>query len=128
MKIKSLRYGALALVLLAGGCASASDSATAASAKTALATALTAYADVFQPAILVYGRLPRCPSTTPLCGNQSIVDKLKAADAAVTAAANAAQPIVDGKAPDGGQIMAAMAAINSAEVSIASSGALAAPK
>lgn len=118
----------LVAALAISGCALFPDSPATADAKRAVQVALTAYADVYQPAVLVYGRLPACPAATAVCHDSAVLAKLKAADLAVTASIVAAQGVLDGTATDTGQLTAALTAIQQAEVQIAGSGALSPPK
>lgn len=89
------------------------------SARKAVGIALTTYADVYQPAVLVYGSLPDCPSVV-LCKERAVLNKLKAVDAAATASIVAAQPVLHGDLPDKGELEAAVRAVQAAEIAIAS--------
>lgn len=124
---RMLFAAALAGMALLGGCALLPDNATTADAKQAVQVALTTYADVYQPAVIAYGKLPACPNPTPsgsICHSVALYAKLAAADAAVTKSIVAAQAVLEGTATDTGQLLNALTAIQNAEVSIASSGAL----
>lgn len=88
-------------------------------------TTLTAYYDVAQPALLIYGRLPACPQVV-LCKNGLAFTKMQATDKAVVASIVAARAVIDGNLPDAGQIAAAVKAIQDAQIQYAANGALAA--
>lgn len=113
-------YIALIPLLALGGCVTDSVSQDAIGAAQAT---ITAYADIYQPAVLAYGRLPVCPQAV-LCHDAATFGKLKAIDAAVTQSITAAQSVLEGKTADSGQISAALTAIQSAEATIASSGVM----
>lgn len=113
--------GLMALAACAGS--GAATGTTSASVLKATNVALTTYADVYQPAVLAYGKLPVCPAAT-ICHDPVVLGKLKAADLAVTKVVTAAQPILNGSVPDAGQLGDALTAIEQAESTIAGSGAL----
>lgn len=122
--MKTLRFFVFAAACLAmTGCAALQGSTTGADAIKASQVTLTAYADVYQPAVIVYGHLPACPGAT-LCKDAAVLAKLKAADATATATIVAAQAVLEGSATDTGQLAVAVQAIQAAEVAIAASGAL----
>lgn len=126
--MKRFLIGAILAVALAAPMAACTTTGTVqlpAQVLQATKLALTTYADVFQPAVITYGRLPDCPAAA-LCKDRAILNKLKAADAAVTKTVVAVQPVLDGKLPDSGQVADALTAITSAEAAIAASPALAA--
>lgn len=102
-----------------GGGSSAPSPAILKSAK----AVLTVYGEVYQPAVLFYGRLPDCPQAV-VCKDRPVLDKLKAVDLATTKAITAAQPVLNGQLPDGGQVADALAAVAAAQTQIAASGAL----
>lgn len=85
--------------------------------------ALTTYGDVFQPALIIYGRLPDCPKAT-ICKERAPLDKMKALDAKAVAAISAARPVLNGSTIDKGELGKALAAIAEAQAAIANSGAL----
>lgn len=87
--------------------------------------ALTTYVDIYQPAVIAYGGLPDCGTGPVLCKDRSILDKLKAADAAAVKSIVAANDVLNGGKIDAGEISAAISAIQQAEATIAASGALA---
>lgn len=109
-----------ALVALAGCATNSPD------VKQAARIAITTYADIYQPAVLTYGKLPNCePQVVSfICKDPAVLVKLKAADLAVTNSIVAAQPILDGRAIDAGELTAAISAIMQAQSTIAVSGAL----
>jgi hypothetical protein len=75
-------------------------------------TVLVTYGDVIQPAVLEYEKLPRCAvAKTPACSLQTEVDYLKKIDKTATAAIKTAQPVIDGKASDQGQLALAVNAV-----------------
>lgn len=95
----------------------------------AVKATITTYADVYQPGVIVYGRLPSCskPSSPLICRDDAVFHKLQAADLAATSTILAAQKVLEGSIADAGQITAAINAIAQAEAAIAASGALASP-
>lgn len=126
--MKRLLFLPFVALLAVGGCAGLQRDADAGStaASTSLKAtqlAMTTYADVYQPAVLYYGSLPACPAAT-LCRDTAIHAKLKAADLAVTKAVSLAADVTSGKVVDTGQLLGVIEAIQSAEVTIGSSGAL----
>lgn len=124
--MKKLMLIAAAAGLLLAGCAdlqSLVGSDVSNDAMQGANVAITTYADVYQPAVITYGRLPACPSAV-LCKDPAVFAKLKAIDASVTAAIVAAQGAMKGSVMDSGQITAAIQAIASAEATIAASGAM----
>jgi len=82
-------------------------------ARRAAKITLTAY-EATQQAILIYARLPACEALTavaPLCRDQKLWTKIKTVEAAATKAIAAATPVLNGQAPDVGQLLAALTAI-----------------
>lgn len=123
--MKKLLFAGLALaglLVALSGCALLPDNATTADAKKAVQVALTTYADVYQPALLSYGRLPPCPAQG-LCHDTVVFAKLAAADKVVTTSIIAAQGVLEGTTADTGQLVAALTAIQQAEIAFASSSA-----
>ena len=120
--IATIELGACsALQNLAGNSPAAND------ALIGVQAVLTTYADVFQPAIITYGRLPVCPNPTPsgtVCHDPAVLAKMKAADAAATKAIVSAQAVLEGSTADAGQITAAMQAVAAAEATISAATAL----
>lgn len=86
--------------------------------------AINAYADVYQPAVLMYGRLPVCaPSAPKLCHDIAVYADLKAADLAATNSIIAARAVLSGKkSVTGTELSDAITAIGAAEMRIASRG------
>jgi hypothetical protein len=86
-------------------------------AKHAARVALTAYADIVQPAIITYGRLPTCDprSAVALCKDAAAWAKIKAADAAATSSILAARSVLDGTAVDNGELARAIADVTAAQ-------------
>lgn len=121
--MKLLRIGAALALLAIGACTTAQTDSVKGSALKATQVALTTYADVFQPAVLAYGRLPACPQAV-LCKDPATITKLKAADLAVSSTLEAARPVLDGGQADAGQLANALQAIAQAEATIAGTGAL----
>jgi hypothetical protein len=75
--------------------------------------ALTAY-EATQQAMLIYGRLPGCDMETGVvrfCRDSGVWRKIKAADRLATAAITSAAPVLQGEAPDAGEVVAALSAI-----------------
>ena len=95
----------------------------------AVKATITTYADVYQPGVIIYGRLPSCskPSSPLICRDDGVFHKLQAADLAATTSILAAQSVLEGSVTDAGQITTAINAISQAEAAIAASGALASP-
>lgn len=119
----------LALTAALGGCTTLQGVIGSTATQDALQAAritITTYADIYQPAVIAYGRLPACGSAGApvLCKDAAVFAKLKAADLAVTKSVTAAQGVLEGTATDAGQITAAINAITQAEATIAASGAL----
>lgn len=76
---------------------------------------LIAY-ETTQQAMIIYGRLPGCDTEAGVirfCRNQKIWDRLKVADKVATLAIVEATPVLNGEQIDVGQIIKAMAAIES---------------
>lgn len=113
----------LAMVSANTGCQSTTGTQTPQGVMKAAQVSLTVYRDVFQPAVLVYGRLPDCPQAT-ICKERAVLTKIQAADLAATKTITAAQPVLNGSLPDGGQLASALEAISNAQKAIADSGAL----
>ncbi len=86
--------------------------------------AINAYADVYQPAVLMYGQLPPCgPNAPKLCHDKDVYADLKAADLAATKSILAARAVLSGKSSvTGTELSDAMTAIGAAEMRIASRG------
>lgn len=116
--IRAITFGAMALLF--GGCATV-DLAKDDALKGAK-TAITIYVDVYQPAVLTYGRLPKCPGPV-LCHDVGVYAKLKVVDLATTKSIVLAQAVLEGKSEDtGAEINDALAAISAAERTITSEG------
>jgi len=117
---------AAALAVSLGGCSLIPDSAITKDAKLAVASALTSYADIYQPAVLAYGRLPICPDPTPsgsICHDQLILAKLKAIDLATTSTIVTAKGVLDGSSSDTGtELTNAINAITAAQSQITATG------
>jgi len=121
--MKLLRLGAALALMVLGACTTAQTDSAKSAYLVAVKGALTTYADVFQPAVLAYGHLPDCPQAA-ICKDQPILDKMKAADLAVSSTLEKARPVLDGSMSDGGQLAQALLAVQQAETTIANSGAL----
>lgn len=121
--MKLLRIGAALAFLAMGACTTAQTDGAKNTTLKATQVALTTYADVFQPAVLAYGHLPPCPQAV-LCKDQTVINKLKAADLAVSSTLEAARPVLNGGQTDAGQLANALQAIATAEATIAGTGAL----
>lgn len=121
--MKFLRTSVALALLVLGACTTSQTDSASNTAMKATQVALTTYADVFQPAVLAYGRLPACPQAV-ICKDQAIVNKLKAADLAVSSTLEAARPVLNGAQTDAGQLVNALQAIALAEATIAGTGAL----
>jgi hypothetical protein len=120
----------LAASLALSGCAGLGNIDSPDVKSTAIKTASTTlalYADVYQPAVIVYKRLPSCgqPASPPICRDDAIFHNLQKVDLAATRGITAAQPVLAGKLPDTGQVLAAIDAVTQAEDAISASGALA---
>lgn len=113
--LKFALAGALALSL--GACALLGDSG-ATSALNAVRTTLTSYSEVYQPALLVYGRLPDCPANGAPCKNPTLWVTLKEVDAKTTKAIVDAQPVLNGSVLDQGQVLDALTAVQDAKSQI----------
>lgn len=124
MKLAKLMLAAVAMMALSA-CAMIPDSPAATDAKGAVKVAMTAYVDIYQPGVLIYGRLPTCPVQAPVCHDPAVLARLKAADLTVINVVVKAQSVLEGKTSDSGELTAALNAISSAEAEIAMSGALA---
>lgn len=109
----------LTSAFLLAGCASNLEQDAVRSAQ----IAITTYVDVYQPAVLAYGRLPQCgPSAPVICHDIFVYADLKAADLATTKSILAARAVISGKPGAGTELSEALAAISAAERSIASKG------
>lgn len=130
-KLRNL-LSAAAMSLALAGCASMGATPTGApptvgtvqaDAVKAAKAVVTLYADLYQPAVLAYGRLPDCPGAT-LCKDRAILNRLKAADLVASTAIEKARPILDGLASGSGiEIQDAVKGVQAAESLVASSGA-----
>lgn len=121
--MKLLRIGVALALLAIGACTTAQTDGVKGSALKATQVALTTYADVFQPAVLAYGHLPDCPQAI-ICKTRDTLNKMKAADLAVSSTLEAARPVLNGGKSDTGQLANALQAIAQAEATIANTGAL----
>jgi hypothetical protein len=108
------RLVTLIACLALAACATSSDNLLVAAK-----ASLEVYTDVYQQAVIDYGTLPPCPTAT-ICHDVGVYSQLKAIDAGVTAAISTAQPVLDGKVGDTGQLTALLDKIVSAETSISS--------
>lgn len=82
-------------------------------ARRAAMVTLTAY-EATQQAILIYGRLPTCDAEAGiirLCKDRVTWTRIKTVEAAATKAIAAATPVLNGSEADGGQLVAALIAI-----------------
>ena len=116
----------MAMGVLLCGCTSlqATLDGSAGDARKAIQVGLTAYRDIYQPAVLLYGKLPDCP-TAVVCRDPAAFRAMQAADKAATKAINDTKTIVDGLEGDSnGKLQALQTAIQDAELLIAKSGAL----
>lgn len=116
-----------AAALLISGCALLPDSPTTTDAKRGVQIAITAYAGIYQPALLAYGRLPVCPNPTPsgsICHDRAVFAKLAATDQATTRSIVAAQAVMKGQPGSLTAISDALTAIQQAQVQIAAAGVL----
>lgn len=89
-------------------------------ARRAAKVTLTAY-EATQQAILIYGRLPTCDEEAPairLCKDGTLWAKIKAVEAAATAAIAAATPVLNGTEADAGQLIAALVAIENVKSAV----------
>lgn len=84
---------------------------------------LTAYADIYQPALILYGSYKTCGTPEAegkiVCKDGPTFQKLKALDLAATSAIVAARDVLRGTVPDAGQLQQAIAAITQAQAAIA---------
>lgn len=119
-----LTAAVLGLAMLATqACALLPDNSTTADAKRAVGVALTTYTQVYQPALIAYGRLPVCPVPAPqLCHDREVFRQLAAADAVVRTTANAAKKVMDQNANDPKALTNVVQAIQTAQLQIAASG------
>lgn len=118
--------GLMAVAL--SGCAALQNAVgegVVADGKKAAVAALTTYADVYQPAVIFYGRLPDCPAA-PVCKERAVLTQMQAADRVAVRAINDAKVIIDGASSgtSAGQLAALQTALANAQLIIASSGAL----
>lgn len=82
--------------------------------------ALTAY-ETTQEAMLIYGHLPGCDAEAGvkyLCRDAAAWNKIKIADKLATRAINDAAPVLNGSAPDGGEIVKALIAIDQVKLAL----------
>jgi hypothetical protein len=110
-----------AAALMLCGCQtiqSAIGSTASTDALQASKAAIATYADVYQPAVIAYGRLPTCPAAL-LCKDTNVFRNLEVANLAVIKSIVAAQAMLEGTATDSGQIAAAFQAVAQVEASIA---------
>jgi len=116
--------GSLALSLGACALLQKTNPDVASDAIRATQVAITTYADVYQPAVIAYGNLPVCNGSTPICRDQALHAKMKAADLAASTAIETARKVMNTNVGDGGELTAAIQAIISAETTIAQAGAI----
>lgn len=120
----------IAMIAAAGlmlvGCASIDQALNSSDARKATLVALTTYGDIYQPAVIAYGRLPDCqPEVVRICKERPVLENLKTADAAVSSAVDAAADVLSGKVYDPATIQKVRDAIAKAQTAIGASGALA---
>lgn len=115
--------GAALLAISLSACAMLPDNSVTADAKKGVQVALTTYTQIYQPAVIAYGRLPLCPAAL-LCHDKAVFAKLAAADAAVNSAATAAKTVMDQNVGDPNALQNVVSAIQTAQLQIAQSGIL----
>lgn len=119
------------LALSLSGCALWSEltgSDTAASARAAASVVLATYRDTYQPALLVYGKMPTCSATvTSSCKDAATWAKLKAIDLAAETTIEGVRSVLAGtdtSTETVNKIEAATAAITAAINQIKATGAV----
>lgn len=115
--------GGAILALSLGACAMLPDNSTTADAKKGVQVALTTYTQIYQPAVIAYGRLPLCPAAV-LCHDKEVFAQLAAADAVVNVAADAARKVMTENYNDPNALSRVVAAIQDAQLKIAQAGIL----
>lgn len=125
----SATLAAVTLTLALSGCALWSEltgSDTAASARAAASVVLATYRDTYQPALLVYGKLPTCSATvTTSCKDATTWEKLKAVDLATETTIEGVRSLLAGtdtSTDTVSKIEAATTAIQSAITQIKATG------
>jgi hypothetical protein len=88
-------------------------------ARRAAKITLSAY-EATQQAILIYGHLPTCGPLEPskICKDKQVWARIKVVEAAATAAIAEATPVLNGSEADGGQLVAALMAIENVKGAI----------
>lgn len=127
----SAALAAVTLVLTLSGCALWSEltgSDTAASARAAASVVLATYRDTYQPALLVYGKLPTCnPAVATACKDATTWAKLKAIDLATETTIEGVRALLAGtdtSTDTVSKIEAATTAIQSAIAQVKATGAI----
>jgi hypothetical protein len=110
--IINVQFAAFAAIALAA-CALLQPLGKDEEARRAAKVTLAAY-ETTQQAILIYGRLPTCDQdagVVRLCKDRATWTKIKIVEAAATRAIAEATPVLNGSEVDGGQLVAALTAI-----------------
>lgn len=116
LKVMSLAAFAVAL----SACALLAPMGRDDDARRAAKVTLAAYATT-QQAMLIYGRLPDCApeaTTFALCKKHDIWAKIKAADKLAVTAITQATPVLNGAEADAGQLLNALAAIQTVHIAV----------
>ncbi len=100
-------------LMLATACALLAPHQLDGSARRAAAMTLETYA-ILQQAVLIYGHLPACttPPQVHLCRDREHWLRIRAAEKAATEAIAAATPVLNAEEIDTGQVLRALAAID----------------
>jgi hypothetical protein len=89
-------------------------------ARRAAKVTLAAY-ETTQQAILIYGRLPTCDTdagVVRLCKDRAVWTRIKVVEKAASAAIAEATPVLNGTRADGGQLVAALMAIENVRAAV----------
>lgn len=106
---------AMAAAIVLTACALLQPLGADGEARRAAKVTLAAY-ETTQQAILIYGRLPNCDpeaGAIRLCKDRAVWAKIKIVEAGATHAIAEATPVLNGAQADAGQLVAALAAIES---------------
>ena len=99
--------GAVLIALALTGCALGGGQTVREGAKITLEGVETA-----QQGLIIYGSLPDCAGQLLICKDPVLWAKIKKTEAAVTAAIVKAQPVLDGRALDNGELFTLYASVS----------------